>query len=277
MKNESQQPTEPKKILIPYARVSSTPQTEEDATGLERQLQSARRTLVAHPSWEIDDKFSLVDAGLSGYKGKNLDPEAALGGFLKALKEGRVPLTPTKVLHIDEMSRLSRLPIKEARKLFEGILESGVEIFIAQDNKLYTKESLDNSMDLIISLLRFEASNKYAKELGSSIKRGWAIIKERAVKDGKPDRTKPPGWLQWKATSETEGYYEEIPERVKSIRRIFDLALQGHGVRTITRKLNGEKATLLSTYNGKKVQSRCWSNTTIQKIIRSKSVRSEEH
>ena len=272
MKTEKPVPEQkPRKILIPYARVSSSPQAVEDATGLERQLASARRTLAAHPEWELDDKFSLVDAGLSGYKGKNLDPDAALGGFLKALKEGKIPLTPTKVLHIDEMSRLSRLPIKRARALFEGILESGVEIYVAQDSKLYTKESLDNSMDLIISLLRIEAANKYGKELGSSIRRGWQIIKERAVESGKPYRTKPPGWLRWKATSETEGHYEPIPERAESIRHIFELALQGHGVRTIVKRLNQEKATLLSTYNGKTIQSRCWSNTTVQKVIHNKA------
>jgi predicted site-specific integrase-resolvase len=64
------------KVLIPYTRVSSARQAEEDKTGLERQLASARRTLAAHPGWILDEKFNLIDAGLSGYKGKNLDPEA---------------------------------------------------------------------------------------------------------------------------------------------------------------------------------------------------------
>ena len=81
MRPNTEQTTEPEKILIPYARVSSGPQADEDKTGLDRQLESARRTLAAHPKWKLDETFNLVDAGFSGYKGKNLEPEAALGGF----------------------------------------------------------------------------------------------------------------------------------------------------------------------------------------------------
>jgi len=260
--------TEEPKVLIPYARVSSAPQATEDKTGLERQFLSARRTLASHPNWQLDENFSLVDVG-SGYKGKNLEPEAALGGFLKAVKEGKVSLTPTKILHIDEMSRLSRLPLRKARALFEGILEAGVEIYIAQDSKLYTKQSLDDPMDLIMTLLRQEAATNLSKELGSKISRAWKIKKQRLAENGKAYRSKPPGWLKW---NETTNAYEPITEKVKSIRRLFELANMGHGVRNITKHLNQEGATRIGNYKGEKVKSVRWSNVVVNTILTGKKV-----
>src|ERR1035441_8316304 len=175
---------EPKKILIPYERVSDTTQATENKTGLKRQYLSAYRTLAAHPSWVIDETFSLVDPGLSGYHGKNIDPEAALGGFLKALKEGKIPLTPTRALHIDDMSRLSRMNLRRARRLFEDIIDGGVEIFDAEDNKLYTKESLDDEMDSIMILLRQGSSHKFSKGLADKVSRSYTIRKQYSKDTG---------------------------------------------------------------------------------------------
>jgi hypothetical protein len=167
------------------------------------------------------------------------------------------------------MSRLSRLPIKKARALFEGILEAGVEIYVAQDSKLYTKDSLDNSMDLIISLLRIEAATNYSKDLGNKISKSYTLRKQRFAETGKAYRFKGPGWLKW---NDEKKVYERVPEKVKSIERIFQLCLDGYGVRTITRKLNAEKATCIGNYNGKKIRSGSWSNATITRIFTSGEV-----
>jgi hypothetical protein len=268
MKTELQ-PIEPRKILIPYSRVSSGPQATEDRTGIERQLQSARRCVATHPGWILDEHFNLTDPAKSGYKGANLEPDAALGGFLKMLNEGKIPLTPTKILHIDDMSRLSRLPIKKARQLFEGILESGVEIYVHQDNKLYTKESLDTSMDLIISLLRIEASHKLSSDLGDKVKAAWSIKKTRSAESGKPFRSKTYSWLKWNEATQS---YDTIPEKVKSVERVFELAIQGIGVRGITKRLNAEGTPVIGTACGKKIKSTIWTTSSITKLLRRKGV-----
>jgi hypothetical protein len=70
-----------------------------------------------------------------------------------------------------------------------------------------------------------------------------------------------------------EGYYELIPERVKSIERVFELANMGLGVRGITRQLNAEKAPLIcNPYNGKKKKSRHWANVSVQTLLTKKTV-----
>ena len=271
---KSLQTAEPKKILIPYQRVSDLTQATENKTGLKRQYESAYRTLASHPTWEIDETFHLIDPGLSGYHGKNLDPEAALGGFLKMLKEGKIPLTPTRALHIDDMSRLSRMNLRRATRLFEDILESGVEIYDAEDSKLYTKESLDDEMDSIIRILRQGSSHKFSKNLADKVSKSFAIRKQYSKDTGKPYRYKSHGWLKWVGTSATEGYYGEVAGKVPSLKRIFALGDLGLGVRGITTRLNEEpeKYPITSNYKGKKVKSKKWTTTSVRRIIMSQAV-----
>ena len=264
--------TEEKKVLIPYERVSDPSQAKENKTGLERQFESAHRTLLTHPNWEIDETFSLIDPGKSGYHGKNLDPEAALGGFLKALREGKIPLTPKKVLHIDDMARLSRLPIRRARRLFEDILEAGVEIYDAEDSKLYTEASLDDLLDLIISLVRHEGAHKHSKNLAEKVSKSFTIRKQRLKDTGKAYRYRTHAWLRWVETGKTDGYYEEIKEKSRGVKRLFELGYMGLGQRGITKRLNEEKLPILGTYNGKKIKSVRWNITSVRRIIMNQAV-----
>src|ERR1039458_3253236 len=117
--------TEQKRICISYARVSSVIQTTEDKTGIERQLETARR-VAREKGWMLDEKLSGVDLGLGAFKGKNLTDTAALGGLLKALKDGKIVTTPPPILICEAFDRLTRVDLDQAYDLFRDILRGGM-------------------------------------------------------------------------------------------------------------------------------------------------------
>ena len=278
------------KILVPYGRVSMEIQATEEKTGIPRQLESARKCALEH-GWKIDETFTLVDAGKSGYHGKNLEPEAALGGLIKALRAGKIPLKPTRVLHIDDMSRFSRIATRKARNLFEEIIDLGMEIYDAEDNKLHDKASLDNFTDGVMRLLRHEESHKYSARLAKKISDSYTIRKQRLIDTGKPYQAKTHGWLGWnndkKEYVEMDGHkqwdavddrlvylekYDPTQDKVKSVNRLFQLAKMGLGWRAIAMRMNAEKHPILGTYCGKKIKSHRWNITSIRRVIEGKAV-----
>src|ERR1039458_1864693 len=267
MKSQTTLETAEPRICFSYARVSSDRQTDDDATGIDRQLETARRVVAMHPGWTLDDTLSIADLGLSGFSGKNLTDTTKLGALLKALREGKIP--KGRIMIIEALDRLTRLEVDEAYDLFRDILRGGLEIYVDRGSRHYTKDSLKSPTDLIITIVELAAGNEYSAKISGRVKDAWKIKKQRFLKDGKPYKTKPYGWLKWDADIDD---YDSIPEKVKSLDEAFALALQGLGVRTIAKRLTKEGATLLSEYNGKKVKSHVWSNTTVAKLFRNKAV-----
>jgi hypothetical protein len=267
MKSQTTLQTAEPRICFSYARVSSEVQTADDKTGIDRQLETARRVVAMHPGWELDETLSIADLGLSGYSGKNLTDKAALGALLKALRAGKIP--PGRIMIIEALDRLTRTEIDEAYDLFRDILRAGLEIYVDRGGRHFTKASLKSPTDLIITIVELAAGNEYSAKLGERVSRAWKIKKQRLAETGKPYRTKPPGWLKWNETTQA---YDADKEKVNSIKRLFALALAGHGVRNICMRLNREKVPVIGNYCGKKVKSVRWSNVVVNNILRSQKV-----
>src|SRR5687768_14530083 len=134
-----------------YIRWSSDPQTQGDS--LSRQLESTR-TICKEKGWELDESLA-PDQGVSAYTGTNLK-KGSLGSFLEAVEKNRIP-TPC-VLVVEALDRLTRTRLRDARTLFDGLLAKGVRICTAHSNKVYDESSLDNPLDLIISLMELNAA-----------------------------------------------------------------------------------------------------------------------
>jgi len=258
-----------RKTCFSYARVSSGNQATEDKTGIERQLETARK-VAREKGWTLDEKLSISDPGTSGLRGKNVSDTAKLGMLLKDIKDGKI--APNQIMIVEAFDRLTRQELHKALNLLQDILEMGLEIYIDRGGRYYTKESLNNPIDLIIAIVELAAGHEYSAKLGERVSRAWAIKKKRLVQDGKPYKSKPPGWLRWHKISDTEGYYEVIPEKVKSVKRLFELANQGIGVRGIAKRMNNEGTPVIGNYAGKKIKSKQWSPSSVTKILRRKTV-----
>src|ERR1043166_5765813 len=156
-----------------YIRWSSDAQTAGDS--LKRQLEATRRICQQH-NWYLDESLKPAQ-GESAYKGGNLE-RGSLAEFLSGVNTGKI-LTPC-VLVVEAFDRLTRTRLRDARKLFDGLLEKGVQICTAHNGKDYDESSLDNPLDLIISLTELNAAHQYSAAIGRRVRAAWTRKKQQA-------------------------------------------------------------------------------------------------
>jgi DNA invertase Pin-like site-specific DNA recombinase len=237
-----------------YIRWSSAPQTKGDS--LARQL-GTTRDICKQKGWELDETLA-PDAGISGYSGDNLT-KGSLAGFLKSVEQHRIE-TPC-VLVVEALDRLTRTRLRDARKLFDGLLEKGVQICTANNAKLYDESSLDNPLDLFVSLMELSAANLYSKAISDKVSGAWARKKLAAAKGILLTR-RVPAWIR---IDEATKKRVLIPEKVNVLQRIFQRYLDGKGARIISRELNEDKIPSFGHADH-------WNTTTIERLLRSSNV-----
>lgn len=205
-----------------YLRFSDPRQSSGHSA--ERQVQYAR-TWAADRGLHLDESLSLRDEGLSAYHQRHVK-QGALGVFLKAVDEGRIP--PGSVLVVEGLDRLSRAEPIQAQAQLAQIINAGITVVTASDGREYNRASLKaQPMDLVYSLLvmirAHEESDTKSKRVKASIRRqceGWVAGTYRGlIRNGKD-----PQWLRW-----TGEAWELIPERVEAVHYALRLYRQGMG------------------------------------------------
>src|SRR5258707_23693 len=120
-----------------YQRFSSLKQSKGDS--VRRQTEARERYLIAHPDLVLNDTLR-IDAGVSGFRGKNRQDGTALAAFLASVESGQVK--SGSVLIIESLDRLSRDQINRALRTFMDILEAGVRIVTLSPEREYGENSL---------------------------------------------------------------------------------------------------------------------------------------
>lgn len=144
-----------RKVLYPYIRFSKDEQ--KHGTSYERQMDKIEK-YAAENDFVIDDTLNLKDLGLSAFKGKHKD-KGALGGFIKAIEKKSIPVDGSSYLCIEQFDRLSREDVDTAYQLFRSILKANVNIITLMDKRIYTKESLNDMMSIIYSIMLMSQAN----------------------------------------------------------------------------------------------------------------------
>lgn len=196
--------------------------------------------------------------GVSAYTGKNL-AKGSLAKFIQAVKNGQIQ-TPC-VLCVEGLDRLTRIRVRDARAMFEELLSLNVLICTTHNHKLYDETSLDNPMDLMISIMELNAGHAYAAELGKKISAAWTRKKEAAAK-GELLTSRLPGWL---LLNEKTREIRVDKSKAKIIQRIFKAYLDGQGARLISLALNKKGVKPFGHGKG-------WSSITIRRFLTSVSV-----
>lgn len=227
--------------VISYLRFSSEKQSKGDS--IERQMAYADRW-VAENHMELDDTLTLRDEGLSAYHQKHVK-KGALGAFLRAVEDGMIE--PGTILLVEALDRLSRAEPIQAQAQLAQIINAGIIVVTASDNKRYSRASLkDQPMDLVYSLLLMiranEESETKSKRVTAAILRqcrGWVDGSWRGlIRNGKD-----PQWVRI-----VEGKLELDEERARAIRMVIAMFKKGHGAVYITREI--EKCGLRITNGG---------------------------
>jgi DNA invertase Pin-like site-specific DNA recombinase len=232
-----------KSRVYSYLRFSDPKQAA--GSSADRQLEYATRWAANH-GMQLDESLSLRDEGLSAYSQAHVK-QGALGVFLLAVDEGRIP--SGSVLVVEGLDRLSRAEPILAQAQLAQIVNAGITVVTASDNREYNRERLKaQPMDLVYSLLvmirAHEESDTKSKRVKAAIRRqcqSWIAGTWRGVvRNGKD-----PHW-----TRLGEGNrFELVPERVLAIRMMIDMFKQGHGAVRTVRELTGRGLTMSNAGN----------------------------
>lgn len=215
-------------MVLSYLRFSTVEQAKGDST--RRQLEASER-YARERGWEIDK--SMSDAGISAFRGSNATT-GALGKLLDLVKDKRIPRG--SVLLVESLDRLSRNEITEALELFMGLIRAGLRIITLADGREYTKDALDMS-SLMFSLMVMSRAHEESATKSKRIGASWQA--KRARMNTEPLTGMVPAWLDVK-----DGKIVADSAKAQIVRRVFDMALEGHGITAIVKSLNREKTAI---------------------------------
>jgi DNA invertase Pin-like site-specific DNA recombinase len=217
-----------KKRAFSYIRMSTDAQLQGNS--LQRQLELTRAYAKKMGFELIED---LRDIGLSAHDGTNIK-KGKLGEFIKAVESGEID-NNNSVLLVESLDRLSRKNPMQAFHQFANIIEHGIEIHTIFDGQIYTSETLTKNQGLLfISMGQMQRAYFESEEKSKRLKKRWQNNRDGI--DKKILTSVCPAWLKANATKTG---FDEISDRVKTIRSIFDLYLEeGMGAFAIANHLN---------------------------------------
>lgn len=214
-----------------YLRFSDPKQAE--GSSADRQLEYAARW-AAERGLALDASLSMQDEGLSAYHQRHVT-RGALGVFLQAIDEGRIPAG--SVLVVEGLDRLSRAEPILAQAQLAQIVNAGITVVTASDGREYNRERLKaQPMDLVYSLLvmirAHEESDTKSKRVRAAIHRqcqGWIAGTWRGlVRNGRD-----PHWLTLDGQQ-----FHIVPERAEAVRQAIRMFREGDGAVRIMRTLD---------------------------------------
>lgn len=209
-------------VVYSYLRFSDPRQAAGNSA--DRQAEYAKSWAAAR-GLTLDESLSLRDEGLSAFHQRHIK-QGALGVFLQAVDEGRIPAG--SVLVVEGLDRLSRAEPIQAQAQLAQIINAGITVVTASDGREYNRERLKaQPMDLVYSLLvmirAHEESDTKSKRVKASIKRlceGWITGHYRGLIRNGSD----PRWVRF-----VDGRWELIPERAEVVRFAIEKYREGHG------------------------------------------------
>lgn len=234
-----------------YIRFSSAIQAKGDS--LRRQTQLAQEYCLKH-SLTLSDQ-SFTDLGVSAFNSANTNEDNGLGQFLRALEQRVIPRN--SFLLVESLDRLSRAKVQTALRQLLNIIEYGITVVTLIDNRTYNSES--ETTDLIISLTVMERAHNESKTKSERIKAAWEHKRSNPFNTNRTSST--PFWLSLNADKRT---YSVIDHHVETIKRIFQLSIDGHGVISIVRTLNDEGIPA--------PKGGTWATTTVNRLLSNKAV-----
>lgn len=219
-------------VAFSYVRFSS--KVQELGDSVRRQVEARDRWLARNPGVRLDESLTLSDLGVSAFRGKHrANDRAALAVFLKAVESGRVKRG--SYLIVESLDRLTREELGDAFELVLGLVNRGIRIVqLAPAESILEKPvSMTGLMLAIVELSRGNSESQV-----KSVRIGAAWAKKRAAvrESGALLRAKGKAWLEL-----VNGRFVFKPGTKAIIRRIFRMATDGHGCRSIVQTLIADK------------------------------------
>ena len=196
-----------KRIVAIYARVSTEHEAQISALG--NQVQYYDNLLAQHPEWELYDRY--IDEGITGTSVKKRK------NFMRMMKDasdGKFDLVITR-----EVSRFARNTVDTLQQT-RLLKKEGVEVYFTEDN-IWTMNDEDG--ELRLTIMATLAQNE-SKKTSLRVKAGQMISFQNAV---------PYGNGNILGYDRIDKQFVINESQAATVRRIFDLYLDGNGVRKI--------------------------------------------
>lgn len=240
-------------IAYSYIRFSHPDQAKGDSLRRQTELAAA---YCARRGWTLSES-TYKDLGVSAFKGANA-LIGNLGEFLKAVKAGAI--APGSALICESIDRISRQGIDEGYDFIKGILKAGVLLVTLSPEREFdisaTKSLSKGALEIQLILERAaEESERKADRVGAA----WRKKKERAA-NGEPLTQRVPGWLRVQG-----GRFVVVEKNADAVRRIYRMAIDGHGMAIITKRLNVEGVPTIG-------RARYWARSYVAKLLVTRAV-----
>lgn len=236
-----------------YIRYSSPQQASGDS--YRRQLAATQAYCDAN-GYELDTELSIYkELGVSGFKGD----QEHLKQFINDCETRKVK--KGSLLVVENLDRLSRQAINVAMRQFLSLLEY-VDIYTLQDKKHYSnsdgRDSENQLLDIMTSLIIMSRAHEESLTKQKRLKESWANQRKNAHK------IKMSGvYPHWLIRSEDKKEFYLKEDRVKIIRHIFDLCINGQGATQILRSLNDN----VEKYPPPSSKKEFWVRSTVKRLL----------
>lgn len=240
-----------------YLRFSTPDQMKGDS--FRRQTELSRRYATEH-GLELDEDLTFQDLGVSAFHGANAQ-EGQLGAFLSAVDQGKV--RPGSTLLVESLDRLSRQSPYIAFRQLDDILRRGVRVVTLQDQKVYDAEQGELAFtDLMMSLIVMQRAHEESLTKSKRGREAWKAKRDAAAGGQRKLTGLCPNWLT--LNKEKQDFIVD-EDRAATVRRIFDMTIDGIGNKSIARILNSEGVPPFGTSAG-------WSHDYIRRILENEAV-----
>jgi DNA invertase Pin-like site-specific DNA recombinase len=245
-------------LAFSYTRFSSEKQSQGDS--IRRQKDLALEFIKNHPELqlELDTSLQLSDEGLSAYKGF-AQTKGSLGVFLRLVEDGKIE--KGSYLLVESLDRLSRQTPRQALTQLNTLVDEGIILVTLSDNKVYTKETLDadGGMSLIFAIMLMARAHEESVIKAKRVSSAWRQ-KMRRISEGIQLTKRVPFWIN------SDDRTKPIAEKVKIVKKIFELSIMGFGGQRIAKQLNEEGVPTPSSRSEK------WSISSVKKVLNSEAV-----
>lgn len=203
--------------VITYLRVST--KHEEQLAAHENQRYSSQQILKEHPNWTLVGTYE--DKGVTGTS------DIKRPGFMKMVEDVRCGNVKAELLFVRDISRFSRNQ-SISDKYISLLKEYNVEVYFVLDN-LWTFEN----QDFLVNIKGCMAEN-YSKENSQKVLQGQEASRAQNVLYGNGNIL---GYDLVLGKQSKDNTYVINPEQAETVKRIYELYLQGCGYKKIASTL----------------------------------------
>ena len=241
-----------------YIRMSTDIQIKGDSLRRQKELS---KNYAEEYNLELIE--TIEDIGVSAFSGKN-SKKGALGIFLDAIESNKI--AAGSFLLVESLDRLSRESVLTAFNLFTSILNQHITIVTLTDNQIYTIENVNNNIGLLFTSLGVMLrANEESQTKSKRLKATWS--NKRNSLNTKKYTGIAPAWLIYDKKLDVFGINNDV---AKSVKKIFEMSINGYGAYSITTFLNTHLVEFPS-YKSKNG----WHKSYVQKILNNKAVYGE--